>query len=162
MIELVHCDTGARVGVARTLFREYAASLDVDLEFQDFARELRELPGEYAPPGGCLLLAFDGNEPAGCVALRSIDQEICEMKRLFVRPQFRGTGLGKQLAEAVIKHARKIGYQRMRLDTLPSMRAAASMYHSLGFREIAPYRYNPVPGTKFMELDLSVRPRAQE
>jgi len=162
MIELVPCDTDDRVGVARRLFREYAASLDVDLEFQDFARELRDLPGDYAPPGGCLLLAFDGDLPAGCIALRKIDQETCEMKRLFVRSQFRGTGLGKRLAQAIIDRGRQIGYRWMRLDTLPSMQAAASLYYSLGFREIPSYRYNPVPGTKFMELDLTARPRAQE
>lgn len=162
MIELMHCDSKARVDVARNLFREYAASLDVDLEFQDFARELRDLPGEYAPPEGCLLLAFDGELPAGCIALRKLDQETCEMKRLFVRSQFRGTGLGKRLAQAIINRGRQIGYRWMRLDTLPSMQAAASLYDSLGFREIPPYRYNPVPGTKFMELDLTGEPNAAE
>lgn len=140
--------------MAKRLFAEYARSLDVDLGFQDFERELRELPGEYAAPRGCLLLALDGDEAAGCVALRGLGGAVCEMKRLYVRQAFRGTGLGRRLAQAVIAEARSLGHARMRLDTLPSMQAAAELYRSLGFREIAAYRYNPVAGSKFMELDL--------
>ena len=160
MLAIVACDSPERVATARLLIQEYAASLNVDLGFQDFERELGELPGDYAPPGGRLLLAFDGDRAAGCVALRRLDDDICEMKRLYVRPAFRGTGLGLRLSQAVIAEGRRIGYQRMRLDTLPSMHAAALLYRSLGFREIAAYRYNPVPGTKFMELDLMSSPSA--
>lgn len=134
----------------RTLFREYAASLPFALDFQDFDRELDELPGAYAPPRGALLLA----RGAGCVGLRPIDETTCEMKRLFVRPSARGTGLGRRLAEAVVAEARRVGYTHMRLDTVPQMDAAQSLYAQLGFREIAPYRSNPIPGALFLELEL--------
>jgi GNAT superfamily N-acetyltransferase len=134
----------------RAMLREYAAWLEVDLCFQNFEQELAELPGDYAPPGGRLLIA----EGAGCVALRPIDREICEMKRLYVRPEQRGTGLGRKLVQAIIEEARGIGYARMRLDTMPKMDSAQRLYESLGFRDIAPYRYNPEPGARFLELTL--------
>ena len=134
----------------RALVREYAASLPFALDFQDFDRELNELPGDYAPPKGALLLA----RGAGCVGLRPIDKTTCEMKRLYVRPSARGTGLGRRLAEAAITEARTLGYKRMRLDTVPGMDSAQSLYERLGFEDIAPYRANPIPGARFLELQL--------
>jgi len=146
--------TAENVGQVRTLFQEYADSLDFDLDFQNFHEELANLPGEYAPPAGRLLLATRAGTPAGCIALRDLGEGTCEMKRLYVRPQFRSMGVGRALAEAIIVEARKIGYARMRLDTAPSMAAAKSLYLSLGFRDIPPYRYNPLEGAVFMELTL--------
>lgn len=134
----------------RAMLREYAEWLQVDLCFQNFEQELAELPGEYRPPRGRLLIA-DG---AGCVALRPLDEEICEMKRLYVRPEHRGSGLGRRLVLAIVDQARGIGYRRMRLDTMPKMDRAQGLYASLGFRESAAYRYNPEPGARFLELDL--------
>ena len=134
----------------RALVREYAASLPFALDFQDFDRELNELPGDYAPPRGALLLA----PGAGCVGLRPIDGTTCEMKRLYVRPSARGTGLGRRLAEAAITEARTLGYKQMRLDTVPGMDSAQSLYERLGFEDIAPYRANPIPGARFLELQL--------
>ena len=142
------------IDVARELFGEYAASLGVDLEFQGFSEELATLPGRYAPPWGRLLLAWEGAEPAGCVALRPIEPGICEMKRLYVRPASRGAGLGRQLAERIIQEAREAGYGRMRLDTLAAMAGARALYHALGFRPIPPYRANPIDGAVFLQLTL--------
>lgn len=138
----------------RKLFTEYADSLGFDLCFQNFEQELANLPGDYAPPAGCLLLAKYKDQTAGCIGLRRLSDEVCEIKRLYVKPEFRAMKIGRQLAEAIIEKARHIGYARMRLDTVPSMEAARVLYVSLGFKEISPYRHNPIEGTTFMELEL--------
>jgi putative acetyltransferase len=154
-IEIVRATSPDQMVVARMLFKEYEASLGIELSFQGFTREVAELPGAYAPPAGRLFLAIDGLEHVGCIALRPLGDGFCEMKRLYVRPTARGTRLGRRLAETVIREAREIGYARMRLDTLPSMKEAFALYQTLGFREIAPYCENPIVGTRFMELVLS-------
>jgi len=154
MLHLSEAHAGQNLRDARRLIEEYGASLGVSLDFQDFDVELATLPGDYSPPEGRLLLASDRNDIAGCVALRKLEAGICEMKRLYVRPAFRGSGVGRALAEAIIQEARRIGYRRMRLDTLPAMDKARAMYANLGFREIAPYRFNPIEGTAFLELVL--------
>jgi ribosomal protein S18 acetylase RimI-like enzyme len=152
--DVVLATSADHIATARRLFREYEASLGIELTFQGFAQEVAALPGAYAPPAGRLYLAIDGAEPAGCVALRPLGGGLCEMKRLYVRPTARGARLGRRLADTVIRAARAIGYTRMRLDTLPSMKEAFALYQTLGFREIAPYYENPIVGTRFMELDL--------
>jgi GNAT superfamily N-acetyltransferase len=138
----------------RALLRAYAASLPFKLDFQDFDRELAELPGAYAPPRGALLVASVGGDVMGCVALRPLADDTCEMKRLFVLPAARGTGLGRRLVAAIVAEGRRLGYARMRLDTTPGMETAQALYEELGFSETAPYRHNPVPGTRFLELEL--------
>jgi ribosomal protein S18 acetylase RimI-like enzyme len=158
MLEIVQADTAELISEARELFQEYAASLNFDLCFQNFEQELAELPGEYVPPGGRLFVARQEKMTAGCVALRKFSPGICEMKRLYVRPAFRGKGMGKQLALAVIAAACQADYGRMRLDTLPSMKEAVVLYESLGFQRIAAYRANPICGAMYLELDLSRKP----
>ena len=154
MLEIIQAETPERLAEARQLFVEYADSLGFDLGFQGFGEELAGLPGDYSPPRGRLLLAIHDGRTAGCVALRDLGAGICEMKRLFVRPGFRGLRVGHALVLAVIAEAREAGYGRMRLDTVPAMERARELYASLGFREIPPYRFNPIPGTAFLELDL--------
>jgi putative acetyltransferase len=144
-----------QIAQARELFLEYAASLDFSLCFQNFDAELAGLPGDYAPPSGRLLLAEWGGQLAGCGALHKLKTDVCEMKRLYLRPEFRGKGIGRAMAERLIAEARAIGYGRMRLDTVgPVMKDAVAMYRKLGFKEIAPYRENPMEGTLYMELEL--------
>ena len=145
----------ADVETARALFLEYQKSLGISLCFQSFDAEVASLPGAYAAPEGRLLLAFVGDEPAGCVALRKLEDGICEMKRLWVRPAFRGMRLGRRLAEAALSEARAAGYRAVRLDTLPSMREAQALYVSLGFVDIPPYNDHPIEGTRFMEKRIA-------
>ena len=145
----------SQLPVIRQLFREYAAGLAIDLGFQGFTQELDGLPGDYTPPAGRLLLGLEGDRPAGCVALRRLEPEVCEMKRLYVRPDFRGGGWGRRLAQRVVDEAKAAGYRRMRLDTLAGMDEAQGLYRAMGFEPIPPYRYNPVPGSVFLELDLA-------
>lgn len=154
-MEIVEAATGPRLAGAKALVQEYLAELGVDLGFQDVEAELERFPGDFSPPAGAVLLALDGEQATGVVALRALGASVCEMKRLFVRPAARGTGLGRALAERVIAKAVALGYRTMRLDTLPSMAPALRLYRDLGFREIPPYRYNPLPGARFLELDLS-------
>jgi len=154
-MKLTQVQSDEEVHKARELFEEYAASLGISLCFQNFDKELAELPGDYVPPNGRLFLADENDRTAGCVALRRIGEGIGEMKRLYVRPQFRGQGLGRNLTRAVIEAAREIGYHVIRLDTLPGkMDPAIAIYRSLGFKNIEPYYNNPVPDAAFMELLL--------
>jgi putative acetyltransferase len=181
-VELLLADSPARIAAARELFLEYAASLPVDLAYQDFEREVAELPGEYAAPSGTLRIAiawgfggpqgpppemrrFGGPQgpspetarPLGCVAVRALEPGCCEMKRLYVRAEARGLGLGRTLAESAIAFARRRGYSAMRLDTMPTMSVARELYRGLGFREIPAYRFSPVPGNVYLELTLAPR-----
>ncbi|MGA7684351.1 MAG: GNAT family N-acetyltransferase [Terriglobales bacterium] len=158
-VTIVQAISPAQIAQARELFLEYAASLGFSLCFQNFDAELAGLPGDYAPPDGRLLLAQYDGQLAGCGALHkleaNLESDICEMKRLYLRPQFRGQRIGRTIAERLIAEARAIGYKRMRLDTVgPVMKDAVAMYRKLGFKEIAPYRKNPMPGTLYMELAL--------
>lgn len=154
-MNFIQAETSEQIDQARSLFREYEAWLGLDLCFQNFEKELAELPGAYAPPTGRLLLAFEKDQLAGCIALRKLSDGVCEMKRLFLRPQFQGSGRGRQLAERLINEAREAGYETMRLDTLPQqMGTAIALYRALGFKEIEPYYENPVAGALFMELEL--------
>lgn len=154
-IEIAQAARRKHLEQVRGLFLEYAQSLGFTLCFQGFDKELAELPGRYAPPQGRLLLATINGLPAGCVALHKLEHDICEMKRLYTRPQFRGLGLGRQLTEKILAEARAIGYEKMRLDTIVGkMNRAIELYRQLGFLEINSYRPNPIPGALYMELEL--------
>ena len=154
MTQIIQALTSDHYQWAYRLFQQYADSLGFDLEFQGFSRELATLPGEYASPGGCILLAARSEEYIGCVALRPLEDRICEMKRLYVTLGFRGQKIGRALAQGIIDEARRSGYAHMRLDTIETMTAAKSLYLSLGFRSIKPYRYNPLENPTYFELDL--------
>jgi ribosomal protein S18 acetylase RimI-like enzyme len=159
-IRLVTPDTPELLAATRELFREYAHSLDVDLCLQNFEAELASLPGAYAPPAGCLQLAFIDSALAGCGALQRLTEadyaNACEMKRLYVRPAFRRFGLGRVLAQALLDEAQRAGYSEVLLDTLDDMEAARGLYASLGFEEIPPYYYNPIPGAHYLKATLGV------
>ena len=163
MIHLHAARFPAQLEVVRTIFREYAESLGIDLGFQQFDDELASLPGKFAAPRGRVLLASndaadDANRIVGCVAMRPIDDTTCEMKRLYVRPAGRGLHVGRELATRICATAQEAGYHRMRLDTLPTMQAALGLYASLGFEPIDAYVFNPIPGAIFLECDLTRRP----
>lgn len=153
-VQIVEAHERAFLETIRELFREYEAAIKVDLCFQGFERELAELPGAYAPPKGRLLMALVDGSAAGCIGVREIESGVCEMKRLYVRPAFRGMNLGRSLVEAAIEGAREAGYIKMRLDTMPFMREAIALYRAIGFREIEGYRFNPSDGALYFELGL--------
>lgn len=154
LTRIIYAQTPEHYQRVRELFQQYADSLGFDLEFQGFSHELENLPGEYSPPQGCILMAVRAEEFIGCVALRPLEDRICEMKRLFVLSGFRSRKIGRALARGIIDEARTRGYERMRLDTIESMRQAKQLYRSLGFRPIKPYRYNPLDNPTYFELDL--------
>jgi putative acetyltransferase len=155
VVTFTQAESPKQIAQSRELFLEYAQSLGFSLCFQNFDKELAELPGDYTPPDGRLLLAEHEGQLVGCVALHKLESSVCEMKRLYLRPQFRGRGFGRALAERIIAEARQIGYRQMRLDTVePVMKDAVAMYRKLGFKEVAPYRPNPIAGAMYMELEL--------
>jgi putative acetyltransferase len=155
MLRIVQAAEPWQVEQARALIQEYTNALGIDLGFQDFEQEMAGFPGAYAPPDGRLLLALDGAEAAGCVGIRRLERDTCEMKRLYIRPAYRSHGLGRRLVEAALEQARAMGYSAMYLDTLPGMDAAIRLYQSFGFHRTAPYYANPIPGALFLKLRLS-------
>ena len=142
------------IPVIKELFQEYADSLKFELDFQDFKEELATLPGKYAAPSGSILVAKENGETVGCVAVRPLGEEICEMKRLYVKPVHRGKRVGRDLALAIIEEAKRLGYKAMRLDTVEAMKEASALYRALGFQPIDAYCYNPLPGAMYFELTL--------
>ena len=156
-VQIAEAVTTADYAAGRAMFEEYARAIDVDLRFQDFAAELDRLSVMYAPPAGALLLARAGQEVAGCVGLRKLRDDICEMKRLYVTPSFRGRHLGRRMAEDIVQRARELGYRTLVLDTLGTMEAAQSLYLSMGFKPATSYYVNPLPNVKYFSLDLQQR-----
>ncbi|UCC19735.1 MAG: GNAT family N-acetyltransferase [Promethearchaeota archaeon] len=154
MLVIIQATTKELIEQARELFIEYSNYLGIDLSFQNFKEELKNFPGNYIPPEGCILLAYFNEKLTGCVAVRKYEDDICEMKRLYVRPQYRRKNIGRNLSNTIIEKAKKMGYKSIRLDTLPFMKEAIMLYCNLGFEEIAPYRYNPFKDAKFFELKL--------
>jgi len=153
-IRIIRAQSPDQVDEVRRLFREYERFLGVDLCFQSFEEELAGLPGQYGPPDGVLLMAMDGRQVAGCVALRKLEDGVCEMKRLYLSPQYRRRGLGRLLAERILNEAAALGYRVMRLDTLDKLKEAMGLYEAMGFRRREPYYGNPLPGVVYWELDL--------
>ncbi len=154
-MKIIRAQAPGEIEEVRRLFREYENFLGVDLCFQSFEEELAGLPGKYAPPDGALLMAIDGQKVAGCVALRRLAAGVCEMKRLFVRPEYRGQGLGRMLAERIIDEAEQLGYPLMWLDSLARLKEAMGLYESLGFKRRKPYYHNPLPGVVYLELEMN-------
>lgn len=154
MLKLIAVETEKHLEIIRKLFREYEDFLGFHLCFQDFEKEMAMLPGKYAPPDGRLIIAEYNSEVAGCIAIKKIGEDVCEMKRLYVRPKFRGLKIGRKLAEKIIVEAKTIGYKKMRLDTLKRLKEALSLYRSMGFTEIQPYVYNPLEDVVYMQLEL--------
>lgn len=154
MVEIVRAHTDDQILKAKRLFQEYAESLGFDLGFQGFDKEMDSFPAQYSPPAGALFLARSETHPIGCVGVRFLEEGICEMKRLYVRPAFRGSNAGRELSEAAIQTGKTLGYERMRLDTISSMAIANRLYKQLGFIEIEPYRHNPLEGAIYLELNL--------
>jgi ribosomal protein S18 acetylase RimI-like enzyme len=155
VIEFSHIIGQYMIEEVKQLFLEYVQSLNIDLSFQDFEIELKTLPGKYCQPDGALIIALVDGKEAGCVALRKFSKDICEMKRLYVRDSYRGLGLGKRLIRIIIEEAKGLGYSYIRLDTLPNMKKAQDLYSTFCFYDIEPYIYNPILGTRFMELRLN-------
>lgn len=154
IIEIKPIDSQETINLAKEILIEYEDAIGVDLSFQNFQGEVMGLPGKYAPPSGSFLLAFINGQLAGCVALRKNMEKVCELKRLYVRKEFRAHKLGEMLVEEVIEEAKRLGYDRIRLDTLPTMKAAQKLYEKFGFQDIEPYIYHPMEGTRYMELSL--------
>ncbi len=155
MVEIVRANTDELISKAKVLFQEYSESLGFDLSFQGFDEEMDRFPAQYSPPTGALFLALSETRSIGCVGVRFLEEGVCEMKRLYVRPNFRGSNVGRGLSEAAIQAGKTLGYERMRLDTLSSMAPANRLYKRLGFVEIEPYRHNPLEGAIYFELNLA-------